>query len=164
MWTEWFQTKKHFVLKNIKPHWTVLYQVKKKWKTLKHLLELRPKRKNNAAQQKMEMNGKVSGNCCQAEFPSDWPCIFTQELCNEAEKTPDFPREGLLGIVSDFLISKFPKCILMWLAIKPASEIKGVWQQSLKGPSILRWWLSNCCHDNSPALRAVAQQSSGVSL
>lgn len=46
MWTEWFQTKKHFVLKNVKPHWTVLYQVIKKRKTLRHLLELRPKKKN----------------------------------------------------------------------------------------------------------------------
>lgn len=33
------------------------------------------KEKNIAAQQKMEMNGEDLGNCCQAEFPSDWPHI-----------------------------------------------------------------------------------------
>lgn len=27
---------------------------------------------------------------------------FNQELCNEAEKTPDFPNQGFLGIFSDF--------------------------------------------------------------
>lgn len=37
--------KEALCFKNVKPHWTVLYQVIKKWETLRHLLELRPKRK-----------------------------------------------------------------------------------------------------------------------
>ena len=56
----------------------------------------------------MEMNGEGYGDCCQAEFPSDWPHTFTKELCYEAERTPDPPRQGFLGIISDFrkVISK----------------------------------------------------------
>ena len=39
--------------KSIKPHWTVLYQVKEKKKKLElHLLELRPKRKNHSTHSK----------------------------------------------------------------------------------------------------------------
>lgn len=29
---------------------------------------------------KMEMNGMDLGNCCQAEFPSDWPHVQSRTL------------------------------------------------------------------------------------
>lgn len=39
--------KEALCFKNVKPHWTVLDQVTKKRQTLRHLLELRPKRKES---------------------------------------------------------------------------------------------------------------------
>lgn len=63
-----------------------------------------------------EMNGEGYGDCCQAEFPSDWPHTFTKELFAMKLK-------GLLILhVKDswesFQISEklFPKCILIRLA------------------------------------------------
>lgn len=139
MWTEWFQTKKHFVLKNVKPHWTVLYQVIKKWKNSeapsgvkakkkrKKKTYIKKREKNIAAQQKMEMNGEDLGNCCQAEFPSDWPHIQSWTLQWSW-------KELLILHVTDsrepFQISKkkkklFPKCILIRLADRGGpSDIK----------------------------------------
>lgn len=74
------------------------------------------KKKNNAAQRMTEMNGEGYGDCCQAEFPSDWPHTFTKELFAMKLK-------GLLILhVKDswesFQISEklFPKCILIRLA------------------------------------------------
>lgn len=75
------------------------------------------------------MNGEDLGNCCQAEFPSDWPHAFNHELCNEAERTP--------RTLFRFLKSYFQSVFLKKKNGSPteaASDIKGVWQQSLKDP------------------------------
>lgn len=55
----------------------------------------------------MEMNGEGLGVCCQAEFPSDWPHIHKRTLL-WSWRSPDPPRQGLLGIILDFreVISK----------------------------------------------------------
>lgn len=81
--------------------------------------------------------------------------MLNQELCNEAERTPDSPWQGLLRIFSDFnkVISKvyFNMACPLWQPV----IIKGAWQQSLKDPSTL-WWRFNNTKSRCPAeLRCV---------
>lgn len=152
--------KEALCFKNEKPHWTVLYRVKKKWKkTLRHLLELRPK-KNNAAQSKDGNEWWGFGTCWFAGFPTDWPHTFIEELCNESGMAPDSPRGQLQGIISD-LNQVIPKAYwtgrLSWPAIR-----EGCGGEASKIP--LWWWFSNRYHGDSPTPGAAAQQSSGVSL
>lgn len=116
MWTKWFQTKKHFVLKkNVKPHWTVLYKVTREWKSLRHLQELRPKTKEK---------------CCPAKDGNEWwgsgwllPGRVPFRLASCSIKNFAMKLKGLL-ILHDkdywesfqISIKLFPKCILIWLA------------------------------------------------
>lgn len=62
------------------------------------------RKKKNAAQQQMEVNGEDLG-AVAGQSSLQTGLTFAQQLCNEA---PDSPHQGFLGIFSDFykVISK----------------------------------------------------------